>query len=195
MITYDKLNQKPRAFRSITAMGIAEFDELFRKSIPLWTRLERERLSRSDRKRAIGGSHPYAFQLRERLLMTAIWLRPYLSNEALGFFFGVDKSAASRNTRHVLPCLRQLEDETLGRPELPKRGEGKSIEQALRDYPDLLAIIDTTEQPVERPGDDEQQKAHYSRKKKRHTHKTQITVNEKGIIRDVSASTPGSMLA
>jgi hypothetical protein len=81
----------------------------------------------------------------------------------------------------------------LGWPEPPKRGEGKSIEQALRDHPDLLAIIDATEQPVERPSDHEQQKAHYSGKKKRHTRKTQIIVNEKGVIRDVSASTPGSV--
>ena len=34
---------------------------------------------------------------------------------------------------------------------------------------------------------------HYSGKKKRHTRKTQIIANEKGVIRDVSASTPGSV--
>lgn len=193
MITYDKLKQKPRAFRSLTGMSITEFDELFQKLIPVWARSEHERLSRPDRKRAVGGGHPYRLRLKERLLMTTVWLRLYLSTEALGFFFDVDKSTASRNTRRLLPCLRLLGDETLGWPEPPKRGEGKSIEQALRDYPDLLAIIDATEQAVERPSDSEQQKVHYSGKKKRHTRKTQIIVNEKGVIRDLSASTPGSV--
>lgn len=193
MITYKKLKRKPLAFRSLTGMSISEFDALYRKLIPVWARSERERLSRPDRKRAVGGGHPYRLRLKERLLMTAVWLRLYLSTEALGFFFDVDKSTASRNTRRLLPCLRLLGDETLGWPEPPKRGEGKSIEQALRDYPDLLAIIDATEQAVERPSDDEQQKVHYSGKKKRHTRKTQIIVNEKGVIRDVSASTPGSV--
>ena len=193
MITYDELKQKPRAFRSITGMSITEFDELYQELIPVWGRSEQERLSRPDRKRAIGGGHPYTLRLRERLLMTVTWLRLYLSTEALGFFFDVDKSTASRNTRRLLPCLRQLGDETLGWPEPPQRGEGRSIEQALRDYPDLLAIIDATEQPVERPSDNEQQKEHYSGKKKRHTRKTQVIVNEKGVIRDVSASTPGSV--
>ena len=193
MITYDKLKQKPRAFRSITGMSIAEFDGLYQKLITVWARSERERLSRPDRKRTVGGGHPYRLGLAERLLMTAVWLRLYLSTEALGFFFDVDKSTASRNTRRLLPCLRLLGDETLGWPEPPQRGEGKSIEQALRDYSDLLAIIDATEQPVERPSDHEQQKVHYSGKKKRHTRKTQIIVNEKGVIRDVSASTPGSV--
>ena len=193
MIIYDKLKQKPRAFRSITGMGITEFDELYQKLIPVWARSERERLSRPDRKRGIGGGHPYTLRLRERLLMAVTWLRLYLSTEALGFFFDVDKSTASRNTRRLLPCLRQLGDETLGWPKPPKRGEGRSIEQALRDFPDLLAIIDATEQPVERPSNNEQQKEHYSGKKKRHTRKTQVIVNEKGVIRDVSASTPGSV--
>jgi len=193
MVTYDKLKQKPRAFRSLTGMSISEFGALYRKLIPVWAKSERDRLSRPDRKRAVGGGHPYHLRLKERLLMMVVWLRLYLSTEALGFFFDVDKSTASRNTRRLLPCLRLLGNETLGWPEPSKRGEGKSIEQALRDYPDLLAIIDATEQAVERPSDNEQQKVHYSGKKKRHTRKTQIIVNEKGVIRDVSASTPGSV--
>ena len=64
--------------------------------------------------------------------------------------------------------------------------------QALRDYPDLLAIVDATEQRVQRPGDDERQRRHYSGKKKAHTRKTAIVVNERGRIRDVTRSTPGS---
>ena len=83
MIIYDKLKQKPRAFRSITGMGITEFDELYQKLIPVWARSERERLSRPDRKRGIGGGHPYTLRLRERLLMAVTWLRLYLSTEAL----------------------------------------------------------------------------------------------------------------
>ncbi|HEC34119.1 MAG TPA: transposase family protein [Chloroflexi bacterium] len=86
-------------------MSIAEFDELYQKLIPVWARSERERLSRPDRKRAVGGGHPYKLGLKERLSMTAVWLRLYLSTEALGFFFDVDKSTASRNTRRLLPCL------------------------------------------------------------------------------------------
>ena len=84
-----------------------------------------------------------------------------------------------------------LGEETLGWPEPPKRGEGKSIEEALEEYPDLLAIVDTTEQRVQRPGDEDDQRRHYSGKKKAYTRKTAIVVNERGRIRDVSDSTPG----
>jgi transposase len=111
--------------------------------------------------------------------------------DALGFFFGVSGSTASHNTRNILPVLRQLGDETLGWPEPPKRGQGKNIQQALQEYPDLLAIVDATEQRVRRSSDAHIQREHYSGKKKCHTRKTQIIVNEQGQIRDISTSTPG----
>jgi len=193
MITYEKLEKEPRVFKSITGITLAEFEELYQKFAPNWERAERKRLKHPKRQRAIGAGHPYTLTLCEMLLLTLIWLRLYLSLETLSFLFGIDKATVSRNTRRVLSVLRQLGDATLGWPEPPKRGEGKSLEQAVQDYPDLLAIIDATEQPIERPADNAKQKAHYSGKKKRHTRKTQIIVNEHGEIRDVSSSTPGSV--
>ena len=191
MITYRELAKKPRVFKSLTGVTVPEFEELYDKVQPLWLNNETERLSRRERKRAIGGGRDYVLKLKERLLMTLVWLKLYLTVDALGFFFGVSGSTASRNTRNILPVLRQLGDETLGWPEPPKRGQGKNIDQALQEYPDLLAIVDATEQRVRRSSDAQIQREHYSGKKKCHTRKTQIMVNEQGRIRDVSASTPG----
>jgi hypothetical protein len=192
MISYQELVKKPRVFKSVTGLSIGEFDELFERFVPVWVEHERKRLSRPDRKRAIGGGRKYSLQLREQLIMVTCWLRLYLNTEAMGFFFGVDKSTVSRNGRRLLKVLRALGDESLGWPDPPQRGEGKSVEQVLREYPDLLAIVDTTEQRIQRPSNDERQRKHYSGKKKAHTRKTAIVVNEKGRIRDVTHSTPGS---
>lgn len=192
MISYQKLVEKPRVFKSITGLGIDEFERLLQKLVPVWVEQEYKRLDRPDRKRAIGGGRKYTLKLRDQLVMVMCWLRLYLNTEAMGFFFGVDKSTTSRNCRRLLKVLRMLGEETLGWPEPPKRGQGKSVEQALREYPDLLAIIDTTEQRIQRPGDDDDQRQHYSGKKKMHTRKTAIVVNERGRIRDVSHSTPGA---
>ena len=192
MISYQELVKKPRVFKSVTGLSIGEFDELFERFVPVWVEHERKRLSRPDRKRAIGGGRKYSLQLREQLIMVTCWLRLYLNTEAMGFFFGVDKSTVSRNGRRLLKVLRALGDESLGWPDPPRRGEGKSVEQVLWEYPDLLAIVDTTEQRIQRPSNDERQRKHYSGKKKAHTRKTAIVVNEKGRIRDVTHSTPGS---
>ena len=192
MISYQKLIEKPRVFKSITGLRIDEFERLSQKVAPAWVEHEHKRLDHPNRQRAIGGGRKYALELKDRLVMVTCWLRLYLNTEAMGFFFGVDKSTASRNCRRMLKVLRALGEETLGWPEPPKRGEGKSVEQALQEYPDLLAIVDTTEQRIQRPGDDDDQRRHYSGKKKAHTRKTAIVVNERGRIRDVSHSTPGS---
>ena len=192
MISYEKLVKKPRVFKSITGLGIEEFEQLYQKFAPVWVEHEHQRLKRPHRKRAIGGGRKYTLELKDQLVMVTCWLRLYLNTEAMGFFFGVDKSTVSRNCRRLLKVLRALGEETLGWPDPPKRGQGKNVEQALREYPDLLAIVDTTEQRVQRPGDDERQRRHYSGKKKAHTRKTAIVVNEWGRIRDVSHSTPGS---
>ena|ERR1700722_9640441 len=55
-----------------------------------------------------------------------------------------------------------------------------------------VLIIDCTEQPIHRPGDDAVQKRHYSGKKKRHTLKSEYIMTKNGRIASVSPSHPGS---
>lgn len=193
MITYQEIIKKPRLFKSFFGITISEFDDLHRKLIPVWREKEIERLSRRERQRAIGGGSDYKLDLRDRLLMTLMWLKLYLNTDVLGFLFSVDKSTVSRDMHNLLPSLRQLGDETLGWPEPPQRGQTKNLAQAQQAYPDLFAIIDATEQRVRRSQDDGIQREHYSGKKKSHTRKTQIIVDEYGQIRDVSHSVAGKM--
>lgn len=134
----------------------------------------------------------YKLRPVDLLLMALCWSRLYPNPEALGSLFGVDKSTASRDGRRVLRVLRLLGEETLGWPEPPQRGQGRSLEKLLEECPDLWAIVDATEQRIQRPGNGREQRAHYSGKKKAHTRKAGIVVNEHGRVRAVTASVPGS---
>jgi hypothetical protein len=217
MITYYIISHNPRLFKSFFGVTVAEFEALYKKLLPVWYAYEQCRLSQCQRQRAIGGGRHYTLSLRNRLLMTMMWLKLYLNTSVLGFLFGVDGSTASRDVRNLLPALRAVGESTLGWLEPPKRGQTKNLAQAVQEhpdlltrvaasaepeqtesptqavpeYPDLLAIVDATEQRVRRSGDEATQREHYSGKKKCHTRKTQIIVNERGVIRDVSHSTPG----
>ena len=115
MISYQELVKKPRAFKSITGLGVDEFEQLFEKLVPVWVEHEHHRLDRPDRKRAIGGGRKYTLRLRDRVVMVTCWLRLYLNTEAMGFFFGVDKSTVSRNCRRLLTVLRALGEEVKAR--------------------------------------------------------------------------------
>jgi hypothetical protein len=192
IIRYAELKKKPSVLKGFAGVTAAEFEELEAKAAPIWQENEDQRLDRPDRQRAIGGGRHKSLPFREQLLLTLIWLRLYLVLEALGYLFGVDKSSASRYTNAVLPVLRQVGEGTLGWPEPPKRGQSKSLAKVRQDHPDLFAYVDATEQRIRRSGNYEQQKEAYSGKKKQHTRKTQLIVNESGIVRHLSRSSPGS---
>ena len=49
-------------------------------------------------------------------------------------------------------------------------------------FPGFLSFIDSTEQQVPRPINKQRRKVYYSGKKKRHTVKIQLMVNNRGII-------------
>lgn len=192
-IRYQHMSRKPRLFKSFFGVSVSEFDQLYTQVVPVWMAKEHERLSNRPRKRAVGGGRNYDLPLRERLLMTLMWLKLYLNTDVLAFLFEVDGSTVSRNVRNLLPTLQALGEATLGWATPPQRGQTKNLAQARMEHSDLFAIVDATEQPVQRSSNEQTQRQHYSGKKKRHTRKTQVIVNEHGEIRDVSNSTPGSV--
>lgn len=55
------------------------------------------------------------------------------------------------------------------------------MEEVAQYFPDFKAL-DATEQEIPRPGNKRRRKSDYSGKKKRHTVKTQLAVNSKGLI-------------
>lgn len=140
MINYKILQQKPPILESLTGINLCEFDKLHSEVISGWIKGEQNRLARLNRQRAIGGGRKYAHGLQNQLAMTLIWLHLSLSTDALGYFFGVHKSTVSRNTRRIHAILMELDTIKWGQP--PKRKHGKSVEQALHDYPALRILAD-----------------------------------------------------
>jgi hypothetical protein len=143
---YQELIRKPQVFKNLTGLSVSEFDDLLQKVAPVWQQREYERLSRPGRQRAIGGGGEYKLELQERLLMTLLWLHLCLTTEALGCLFRVDKSTVSRNTRNVLSALRQVDEAPPEWTEPPRRGHGKSLDQVLKEYPDLSVFADNSQE-------------------------------------------------
>ena len=190
MLTYDTLARKPSAFKSMTGLTVDEFEELLVDLRLRYEAARQEERAATPRQRAPGGGAKRRYALREQLLMTLVWLRLYLTCEAVGVLFAVDKSTVSRYTRPLLRLLQDQGQDTLGWPE-----EARALVDTADgvDGVDGVAIIDATEQRVERSRDNATQKAHYSGKKKAHTRKTLIVVNERGRLRYVSPSVPGAI--
>jgi len=190
MLTYETVSRKPEDFRSLTGLSVEEFDQLYLEVEQVYPAAEDHRLARPNRKRKRGAGHKFHHVLRNRLLLTLTWLRVYPSYRVLGLLFSLDKSNVCRNLKIMLPVLQQVTD--LALPDLGTDLGEDDLEAILARFPELRAIVDASEQRTRRPKDKEAQRAYYSGKKKAHTIKTQILVNQEGRPCHVSDSVPGS---
>ena len=68
-----------------------------------------------------------------------------------------------------------------------------TIEEVERYFPGFIAFTDCTEQQIPRPKNKERRKTYYSGKKKRHTIKNQLMVNNPGLIIHKSSHKEGKM--
>jgi hypothetical protein len=185
----DHLRTHPAVFRHLTGLTIALFDRLAADLTPAFAAAHRASLDRPTRRRAIGGGDTFDLGPADQLLAAVVWLRHYPTEEVLGFLFGVSDSTARRAVRRCLPVLEAAGRDTMRVPD-PGRGRRKQLPRLLAETPGLAVVIDTFEQRVQRP--QRRQRAYYSGKRKAHTLKSQVAVDEEsGRFVDVAESRPG----
>lgn len=120
-----------------------------------------------------------------QLLMTLVYLRHNVSHTVVGQMFGFSADSSENAFADVIFVLRDLFP--AARWEAVKRHRHEKWNP---DEVDVV-VIDSFETPIPRPSVNERQKRDYSGKKKRHTLKTQIYTDQKGIILDVSGGHRG----
>ena len=123
---------------------------------------------------------PFKLPLEERMLMTLMYYRLYITYGLLGYIFDLDQSNVYRDIALLEPVFKTC----IPIPEKMTKRTRRigTIEELLELYPEMKAFIDATEQEIPRPKNKRRRKNYYSGKKKRHTVKTQIMVNKKGVI-------------
>lgn len=190
--------------KKCTGLNKTQFDELCQRITPLWNIAERQRLSRPGRKRNIGAGRPYAlYTLEEKLFCVLILLRLGFVYWFTGMIVGIDAATVKRLSDRLKPFIKEAADAKLHKRlgyinRSVKRKKISSWEELQEQYPDVAEIlIDATEQPIQRPRKQNKrrtkakQQKHYSGKKKRHTRKSQVTINRNGLILHLSKSIYG----
>lgn len=191
ILQYISLHTHPSVFKSMTGLTVGEFDALYRDMEGYYIEAETGRLSRPNRQRAIGGGRAFALSTRDQLLTTVVWLRVYPTQMVLGYLFGVSATNVLRTVERWLPILEKAGRDTMRMPR-PSRKRLRQMDDLLRDIPDLAVVIDSFEQRVQRPPERTEADGLYSGKKKTHTLKSQIAVNDQtGAIVDTSLSVAG----
>lgn len=203
MLTYKKLQRKPKHFQSFTGITVVQFDEIMKALRPVYVGFDHERLQRPDRKRKIGGGRKFSLSLEDRLLVTLMYFRLYTSYTLLGYLFDLDGSNVGRElNQRMLPALLSIlpvpmQDELLSsHDEPPQLGGGKRIKtlkKLMEAHPEIKEVwVDATEQPILRPSEKLARKQYYSGKQSEHTIKSQLLTTKK-LILHASGNLPGSV--
>lgn len=189
MARLDRLRKHPAAFRSLTGLTPDVFDALLADVLPTLDDADFARHDRPDRDRAVGGGRTPGLEPPDRILLAVVWLRVYPTYAVLGFLFGVSESAARRLAGWSVPVLAAAGKDTMRMPD-PGRHHRRDLPAVLKHTPGLAVLVDSFEQPTHRPK--RRQRAYYSGKKKRHTVKSQVGVDEEtGRVVHVPPSAPG----
>ena len=180
MLGFDKLAGNARRFKMLMGISLQEFDLLFAKVERMYPAEERKRLSKRSRQREIGAGRRFALSLRDRMLLLLFYYRTYATQDVAAEVFGIGQATVSRSIEQIAPVVKKCVP-------IPAKLYARSkrvstVEELGELFPELVALVDASEQPIQRPRRKGMEKSHYSGKAGRHTAKTQYTVNVYGLI-------------
>lgn len=191
-LRYQTIVHKPKLLRQLTTLTLPEFDQLVKKVEPEWRERERIRLTRPNRKRAIGQGHPYfSRNFSDLVLFLVVYTRTSCSNVLLGVVFGLTEPTVIDLSKKLLPLLqdRFIPETRLRKP----RAKINTLDDLVATYPELTDIVlDGCAVKTRRPK--RKQAKNYSGKSKRHEKKTVVGVNSKeGVIVVRAKLRPGAV--
>jgi hypothetical protein len=164
-----------RLIKALTGVSEQEFNSLlpvFEQSV-----LEDSILRSTATKRHFGGGAKGKLTtIEHKLFFILVYIKTYPTFDFLGFVFSMHRSRAHRNTLKLTKSL----EKALGRKIVMPDKKISSMEEFLEKFPEAKDLfVDGVERPIQRPKDKKKQNKLYSGKKKRHTKKSVIVVNEK----------------
>jgi hypothetical protein len=185
LLSYERLSKKPILFKSFTGLTVQEFDDIYnKKMVKSYVKHEIQRLSNKkenrERERKYGAGRHFKLDIRDRFLMLLVYYRLYITYTLSGFLFDLDQSNICRDIQKIEPLIRKCVPIPQKIYKITKRLQ--TPEEVEKYFPGFLAFIDSSEQQIPRPVNNNKRKMYYSGKKKRYTIKNQIMVNNRGYI-------------
>jgi hypothetical protein len=178
MLTYSTLKDKPREFLAATGLTHEEFARLLPAFAAAYAALypPDQTLAGTVRQRQVGGGAKGVLpQLTDKLLFILVYQKTNPLQTLHGLHFKLSQPQANYWIHHLLPVVQRALAELDLVPERDARRVAHSP-LVLEGAPTLA--IDGTERRRQRPTDPTRQKEHYSGKKKAHTDKNLLLVNE-----------------
>lgn len=188
-IVLDYIRKYPTRIKQILGIDKDQYQSLASCAIARHEELQEIKESEKIRVNASGGGRPEKLQQEEQILLCLFYLRQMPSFEILGMIFGVSKTEANVTFHYWRKIIRDILPASLLEEVSEKENDLEIVKEILTNF---QLLVDSAEQPINRPSHPDKQKECYSGKKKQHTLKIQFIgmPNAKEIV-DVEVSYPG----
>ncbi len=178
MLKYAELKEKPKEFLSATGLNDEEFQCLLPTFEKCYEQLsaKKPKPTKKRKQRAKGGGRKSKFEnLSDKLLFILIYQKTIPLQTMHGLSFGLSQTQVNYWVHRLLPILQRSLSEMGMKPER----EGKQVAQRIEAVEGGANLsLDGTERRLQRPVNIDKQKQKYSGKKKTHTDKNLLLVNE-----------------
>jgi len=178
MLRYLDLKEKPREFLAATGLTKEEFQCLlpnFEQSYRKLSPPKPKPTKKKKQRKAGGGRKGQLKDVADKLLFILVYQKTAPLQTLHGLSFGLSQTQAGYWIHRLLPVLAAALSEMGMKPERDGAKVGESV-AAVEGGANLS--LDGTERRIQRPVKAEQQKLKYSGKKKTHTEKNLLLVNE-----------------
>jgi hypothetical protein len=178
MIEYSKLKEKPREFLAVTSLT----DEEFQALLPIFERCyefllpPKAKPAKKKKQRARGGGRKsHLKDLREKLLFILVYQKTAPLQTSHGLQFGLSQGQVNHWVHRLLPVL-QMSLQEMGMKPTRQGEEVADLIEASEGGANLS--LDASERLLQRPVNNDKQREKYSGKRKTHTDKNLLLVNE-----------------
>ncbi|BAY21394.1 hypothetical protein NIES2100_11480 [Calothrix sp. NIES-2100] len=188
-IVFNYIQKCPSRTKQILGISHEQFQALLESALKEHIKIQKEKEKEKIRINYPGGGRQEILSTSEQICLCLFYLRQIPTFEILGMLFGVSKSEAHVTFHYWRKIIRVILPSSLLEQMEGQEGDFLIVQELLTNF---QLLVDSLEQPINRPSDNEEQKKFYSGKKKQHTLKSQLVglPNGKDII-DVVVGFPG----
>jgi hypothetical protein len=165
-IVFDYIQKAPKRAKQILGISYSQYQALLELAIARHLKIQSEKENQKVRIISRGGGRKELLSVSEQICLCLFYLRQMPTFEILGMLFGVSKSEAYNTFHYWRRILREILPSSLLEQVENQEGDLMIVQEILTSF---KLLVDSREQPINRPSDNEKQKKLYSGKKKQHT--------------------------
>ena len=170
-MVFDYIQKYPHRTKQILGISYEQLQSLLNCAINRYKEIKTKQESQKIRINASGGGRPEKLLIQEQICLCLFYLRQMPTFQVLGMFFGISKTEANDTFHDWIPILRDILPSSLLEQVSNNESDLLFVQEVLTNF---RLLVDSMEQPINRPSDDKEQQKYFSGKKRQHTLKNQV---------------------